>query len=70
MLRPSSPSSAISWRIDCEIDRFPEVIITIMRSPGSSNTLILRNVPTWSTPALVRESERKTSPAFRRMPTQ
>jgi hypothetical protein len=59
-----------SWRIDCEIDRLPAVIITIMRSPGISNTLSLRNVPTWSTPALVRESDKNTSPAFRRMPTQ
>src|SRR5471032_272093 len=56
MLRPASACSDTSWRIDCEIDRFPAVIITSMRSPGFSNTLILRHVPTWSTPALVRQS--------------
>jgi len=38
-----------------------------MRSPGFSKTESLRQEPTWSTPALVRVSARKTSPAFRRM---
>ncbi len=71
MLWPSAPTwSESSWRIAWEIDRLPAVIRTIMRSPGFSKTLILRKVPTWSTPALVRESDRKTRPSLRRMPTQ
>ena len=33
-------------------------------------TIILRKVLIWSMPALVRESDRKTRPALRRMPMQ
>jgi hypothetical protein len=52
------------------IARLPADNSTISRSPGCSNTVILRKVEIWSTPALVRESDRKTSPAFSRIATQ
>ncbi|MGH8584268.1 MAG: hypothetical protein ACREWG_16150 [Gammaproteobacteria bacterium] len=51
------------------IDRLPEVSTTMTRSPSTANTFILRNVPTLSTPALVRESEAKIIPASSRIAT-
>jgi hypothetical protein len=43
---------------------------TVQRSPARSNTVILRKVPIWSTPALVRESDKNTRPAFNRSAMQ
>jgi hypothetical protein len=40
------------------------------RSLSRANTRILENLPTWSTPALVRESEAKIIPASSDMATQ
>ncbi|MNR47582.1 hypothetical protein D3C85_1667010 [compost metagenome] len=68
--RFSSRPSARHWRTDWLMARLPAVIITITRSPGSSNTVILRAVEMASTPALVRESDRNTRPASSRMATQ
>jgi hypothetical protein len=50
--------------------RPPELRRTITRSPGRSNTVILQNLAKLSTPALVRESDAKRMPSFRRTPTQ
>jgi hypothetical protein len=44
--------------------------MTITPSPGVSNTVILQNVDTWSTPALVRESEANNKPSFNAIATQ
>ena len=44
------------------MDKLPAVINTMVRSPGTSNTVILRKRLIKSTPALVRVSERKTKP--------
>ncbi|RWA49139.1 hypothetical protein AU476_31100 [Cupriavidus sp. UYMSc13B] len=66
----SSWFSARIWRTDWLIARLPAVISTITRSPGSSNTVILRDVEMASTPALVRESDRNTRPVSSRMATQ
>ncbi len=57
-------------RTACVMARLPADSSTISRSPGCSNTVILRKVEIWSTPALVRESARNTSPASSRMATQ
>jgi hypothetical protein len=57
-------------RTDCEMLRLPADSSTMKRSPGFSYTIILRKVLMWSTPALVRESDRNTSPALSLMPTQ
>src|SRR5260370_37814241 len=65
-----SPGSITSWRTDWVTPRLPEVSSTRQRSPARSNTVILRKVPIWSTPALVRESDRNTIPAFSRRATQ
>src|SRR6218665_3540812 len=70
----SAPSPLCSiWRIsrtDWEIDRLPADSSTMKRSPVCSQTIILRNELIWSKPALVRESDRKTSPALSLMATQ
>jgi hypothetical protein len=50
--------------------RFPADIKTMTRCPGRSNTFNFRKVLTWSTPALVRESAKKTIPASSSIPTQ
>ncbi len=63
-------STGSSSRTDCEIDRLPALCSTMKRSPGRSYTVILRKVLMWSTPALVRESDRNTSPASSLMATQ
>ena len=68
-------SSSSCWvcnisRTDCEIDRLPADSSTMKRSPRFSYTIILRKVLIWSRPALVRESERNTRPAFSLMATQ
>jgi len=55
---------------DCVIARLPELRSTMARSPGFSKIVILRKVLIWSTPALVRESERRTTPSSRSMPMQ
>ena len=55
---------------DWVTERLPAVSNTNSRSPGRSNTNILRKVETRSTPALVRESEAKARPSFTLMPTQ
>jgi hypothetical protein len=44
--------------------RLPDESNTITLSPGRSNTVILRKVLMWSTPAFVRESDKNTSPEF------
>src|SRR5215469_1747201 len=54
----------------CVIARLPAVWTTNTRSPGRWNTKVLRKVLIWSTPALVLESDRKTSPVSSSMPTQ
>ncbi len=48
----------------------PELSSTITRLPGISNTVILQNLATLSTPAFVRESEAKMSPSFSITPMQ
>jgi hypothetical protein len=48
----------------------PAVTTTTTRSSGTSKTFILQNVATWSTPALVRESEAKTMPSSTAAATQ
>ena len=50
--------------------RLPAVCRTRTRSPGRWNTVVLRNVLIWSTPALVRESDRNTSPVSSSIATQ
>src|SRR5260221_14503481 len=65
-----SPGSMTSWRTDWVTPRLPEVSSTMQRSPAPSNTVILRKVPIWSTPALVREPDRNTRPAFNRSASQ
>jgi hypothetical protein len=52
------------------IARLPAVCSTNTRSPGFCRTVVLRKVLMWSTPALVRESDRKTSPVSSSMATQ
>jgi len=54
----------------CVMARFPELCNTNTRSPGFCRTVVLRNVLIWSTPALVRESDRNTSPVSSSMATQ
>src|SRR5215468_4401491 len=51
-------------------DRLPELRMTMTRSAGRSYTVILRKLETWSTPALVRESDANTMPPSSRTPTQ
>jgi hypothetical protein len=55
---------------DWVVARLPAVISIRMRSPGTCQENILRNTDTLSTPALVRVSDMKTRPLFRRRPTQ
>jgi len=50
--------------------RLPAASNTMTRSPGISKKVILRKVLTWSTPALVRESDRNTRPSSTWHPTQ
>ena len=50
--------------------RLPADSRHMKRSPGFSYTIILRNVLIWSRPALVRESDRNTSPALSLTATQ
>ena len=50
--------------------RLPADSSTMKRSSGFSYTIILRNELIWSSPALVRESDRNTSPAWSLMATQ
>ncbi len=57
-------------RTDCEMLRLPADSSTMKRSPAFSYTIILRNELIWSSPALVRESDRNTSPALSLMATQ
>ena len=54
----------------CVMPRLPALCSTRTRSPGFWNTVVLRKVLIWSTPALVRESDRKTIPVSRSMATQ
>src|SRR6185503_14275214 len=54
----------------CVPARFPELRSTMTRSPSRSNTVILQNFDTLSSPALVRESDAKIMPLSRRTPTQ
>ena len=50
--------------------RLPAESNTMTRSPGISKKVIFRKVLTWSTPALVRESDRNTRPSSTWTPTQ
>jgi hypothetical protein len=52
------------------IDRLPEDIVTIIRSPSFFHTRILEKRAIWSTPAFVRESDAKIMPASSAMATQ
>src|SRR6201996_6644460 len=54
----------------CVSDRLPAPSSTSTRSPGCSNTDILRAVLIWSTPALVRVSDRNTIPSSTLSATQ
>ena len=54
----------------CVPAKLPELRSTMTRSPLRSNTVILQNVDTLSSPALVRESDAKIMPLSRRTPTQ
>jgi hypothetical protein len=54
----------------CVIARLPAVCSTITRSPGRWKTVVFRNVLIWSTPALVRESDKNTSPVSSSIATQ
>jgi hypothetical protein len=54
----------------CVMDRLPDDNMTITRSPGRTKVRILEKRDTWSTPALVRESEAKIIPASRDIATQ
>src|SRR5690606_24148001 len=55
---------------DCVVARFPADISTMTRSPGTSQTRILRKVEMESMPALVRVSDMNTSPRSIFSPTQ
>ena len=55
---------------DCVVARLPADIKTMTRSPGSSQTCILRKVEMESMPALVRVSDMNTSPRSIFNPTQ
>ena len=52
------------------VARLPADSNTRTRSPGISKKVIFRNVLTWSTPALVRESDRNTRPSSTWTPMQ
>ena len=54
----------------CVVARLPADISTMTRSPGSSQTCILRKVEIESMPALVRVSDMNTSPRSIFRPTQ
>ncbi len=62
--------SASRLSAPCVMARLPADISTITRSPARSNTVVLRKVLIWSTPALVRESDRNTRPASSSIATQ
>src|SRR3954447_478403 len=68
--RPASKSRRSSVTTDCVSDRLPLASSTNTRSPGCSNTCILRQTLTWSYPALVRESEAITRPYLVTIPRQ
>src|SRR4051794_4037950 len=52
------------------IDRLPDERDTITRSPSCAKVRIFEKRETWSTPALVRESDANTMPASRDIATQ
>jgi hypothetical protein len=54
----------------CVVARLPEFSSTSTRSSAVCSTVIFENVDTWSTPALVRESEANSSPSSRAIATQ
>ena len=54
----------------CVVAKLPAVIIVIDRSPGTVQVNIFFVVEKLSTPALVRVSDMKTRPRFKRRPTQ
>ena len=56
--------------IDWLIERLPLVRMTKTRSPSWTKRYILRQVLTWSKPALDRESEAMTSPSSVTIPRQ